>query len=132
MSPTSAPSEAEATRSAPWAALREQRVDPGELQESGRHLAMLRLAGFEPEVGAERDGNERLEVWERSLFVGLFGDGWSRGVGLAVEHQQGRPAPLACEPLRADRCGGRGLTRTSPASASSSSRIVASLPAPPP
>ena len=62
---------------------------------------MLRLAGLEPEVGAQRDGYERLELELRSRPHRVE-DGRRCGVGLAVECEQGRTAPLAGEPLRPD------------------------------
>ena len=99
--PTSAAERVERLADCRWASLREQRLDAGELHEGGRDLPVLRLAGLEPEVGAKRDGNERLELRGRGRSVGVLDDRRRRGVWLAVEREQGSPAPLACEPLRA-------------------------------
>ena len=69
---------------------------------------MLRLAGLEPQGGAKRDRHERLELHRRARPVGVLDDRRGRGVGLAVEREQGSPAPLAGEPLGPDGSRGRG------------------------
>jgi hypothetical protein len=87
-------------------ALSEQGLDAGELEEAGRDLAVLGLAGFEAQVGAESDGHVRLEVGRRRRWSEVLDDGRGGGVRVGVDREQGRATPLACEPLRAERRGG--------------------------
>ena len=77
----------------------EQRLDAGELHEGGRDLPVLRLAGLEPQGGAKRDRDERLEISDSGRSVGVVDDRRGRGVRLAVEREQRRSAPLAGEPF---------------------------------
>ena len=91
-----------------WSPLCEQRLDAAELHEGGRDLPVLRLAGLEPQVGAKRDRDERLELEDRGRSAVVLDDRRGRGVRLAVEREQRRSAPLAGEPIGTDRSSGRG------------------------
>ena len=87
------------------AALREQRLDARELHERGRHLPVLRLAGLETEVGAERGRHEGLELQPGRRGDSRLDDGRRGSVGIVVEREQGSAATLAGEPLRPHRRG---------------------------